>query len=690
MTIEALPSAKDDLLLVDERGDVLRLALTSGSVTCPRPNQSAEPAPWVWGVPAGALRLETGLLISTVSYGGGNWYVPDDPSVSAEPLEAMEMYWSAGAADTVWSGGYKDVRLLHPADLKSGPVIPLPTGARVIAPDGRGALVITTGDEYQTLAANGTLARLWSGSGLTAVNADTLVGLVCETEDPCRWVVVDRTSGDVGEAGVAPDAFSVARDATQFVALSPDGTLLATPTLEGDLAFSKTALDGPMVVDLRTGSAVSSSPAASGRCPHETWSGRRTDPSCSGSMVKDICGHGRRWTPDHRGAGGRSPPAAPQRRRRPLTHRPGKRRPTALRAVLNRKFGTSPASDTRRSRRSFVRGHENVVTPLSARLRATDRVATYVRPGDGSSSCTTLRPRAATGSIAVTLRRCRESRSGAAAIAAASPVQAGTSASTSGGCLAWFEDDDGRLDRPQTGIAIEPLVDFGPPLPQSITLGPRGREGVDGARRLARQTNDGIGVRLEVEPPGGMALVPAVHRQHDEVRAVFDVADDDASSLPGLAPDGGEAQRTPAALVRRGPQEAPAAEPVQHRCPRQNRCMNHAGGSFRARVSVVVMAVPPIQERTRLQPHRMPQWRERAEGHDVETGLSNPINEGASYPPSPPAASSLHRLPTISSPSIAAPAPSTPPQLGHNRCPAPRVGVPRPTSTRQRAGRTQR
>src|SRR5205085_9132982 len=81
----------------------------------------------------------------------------------------------------------------------------------------------------------------------------------------------------------------------------------------------------------------------------------------------------------------------------------------------------------------------------------------------------------------------------------------------------------------------------------------------------------GVRVRLEVEPPRGMALVPAVHRDRDEVRTVFEVADDDAALLPGFPPDGGEAQRAPAAFVRRGPQESTTTEPVQ-------RAMNAPGG----------------------------------------------------------------------------------------------------------------
>jgi hypothetical protein len=55
-----------------------------------------------------------------------------------------------------------------------------------------------------------------------------------------------------------------------------------------------------------------------------------------------------------------------------------------------------------------------------------------------------------------------------------------------------------------------------------------------------------------------MPLVPAIHRPAREVRAVFDVADDAAALLPGPPADGREAQSTPAALVRRGPQESAA------------------------------------------------------------------------------------------------------------------------------------
>ena len=38
------------------------------------------------------------------------------------------------------------------------------------------------------------------------------------------------------------------------------------------------------------------------------------------------------------------------------------------------------------------------------------------------------------------------------------------------------------------------------------------------------EANDGVRVRLEVAPPRGMVLVPAVHRDRDKAGTVFEVA----------------------------------------------------------------------------------------------------------------------------------------------------------------------
>ena len=259
VTVEALPAATDDLLVVDDHGDVLRLDLASGAVVCDRPNESAEPAPWVWGVPAGAIRLESGLLISTTSYGGGSWYVPDDPAEEVEPLWEsfpVAVYWLTGTGESVWLFEYEhEVRLLDPVDMETEPAISLTGVGWPVAADGNGGLVILDRGEYSSLSADGTSTSLGTWSYLAAASPDTLVGVVCDpSPGVCRLVVVDRNSGAERDLGAGPTAFS-REDLPEFVALSPAGTMLATPTLDGDLS-SVAPLDGPMVIDLETGSVV--------------------------------------------------------------------------------------------------------------------------------------------------------------------------------------------------------------------------------------------------------------------------------------------------------------------------------------------------------------------------------------------------------------------------------------------------
>src|SRR5215471_3774178 len=83
---------------------------------------------------------------------------------------------------------------------------------------------------------------------------------------------------------------------------------------------------------------------------------------------------------------------------------------------------------------------------------------------------------------------------------------------TSRGPVARFEDDHGCFGRPQAGEGVELRIDGGPALPQPVTLRTRGRASTDRARMLAGQPNDSLGVRFQVEPPGWMTLIPAVHR----------------------------------------------------------------------------------------------------------------------------------------------------------------------------------
>jgi hypothetical protein len=55
---------------------------------------------------------------------------------------------------------------------------------------------------------------------------------------------------------------------------------------------------------------------------------------------------------------------------------------------------------------------------------------------------------------------------------------------------------------------------------------------------FALELDLGIWVIEEVQPPGRLALAPAVHRHRHDVRAVLEVGDDRLTLLAGAAPDG--------------------------------------------------------------------------------------------------------------------------------------------------------
>jgi hypothetical protein len=300
--IEGIASLRDVLVLVDERGSVILLEPGTGLVTCVRPYESdVEPAPWVQGDPAGVLRFFSGSVISTRGADAGSWFVPDDPQQRVDSTSGGQ-FWPTSDSFTLWA--YRPpppevtlVGIVETGFLNSASVLP---GETPIAPDGRGGLVIEseTGDsparEYRTLSIEGDSTPLWSGSDLIAVGADTIVGIICESEDACTLTVVDRTSGDSLDVDVAPAAFASGQDSVeQFVTLSPDEALLATPTLEGDLHAATALQDGPMVVDLMTGSVTELEGGVWPASTHNlTWS---TD----GSVLYwiDVDGDLRAWSP---------------------------------------------------------------------------------------------------------------------------------------------------------------------------------------------------------------------------------------------------------------------------------------------------------------------------------------------------------------------------------------------------------
>ena len=78
------------------------------------------------------------------------------------------------------------------------------------------------------------------------------------------------------------------------------------------------------------------------------------------------------------------------------------------------------------------------------------------------------------------------------------------------------------------------------------------------SRDPSGQLDRRLRIRLEVEPPGGLRVGPAVHRRGDEVGTVLDVADDRDALLAGPAPDRLEPEHPPLRVGRRA-QAEPAA-----------------------------------------------------------------------------------------------------------------------------------
>ena len=126
--------------------------------------------------------------------------------------------------------------------------------------------------------------------------------------------------------------------------------------------------------------------------------------------------------------------------------------------------------------------------------------------------------------------------------------------------------------RPRPCVCVEPDIDLGPPLPQSVSLFALGSACTHIAGPLMRQSNGGVRMRLQVEPPRGMTLVPAIHREDNEVGTVFDVADDDAPVTSGLPANRRQTQGPPATFAGRSPQEAPAAQSI-HRTVATPECV---------------------------------------------------------------------------------------------------------------------
>ena len=123
--------------------------------------------------------------------------------------------------------------------------------------------------------------------------------------------------------------------------------------------------------------------------------------------------------------------------------------------------------------------------------------------------------------------------------------------SSSHRCVRRFEHDDWCVDRPLTGKGFVLRFDVEPSLPEPFAIVTGGEACMHRPRALAGEANDGGRMSFEVEPPGRVTLVPAVHGEQDEVGAVFEVTDDDVALLAGLPPDRVESEGPPTSPASR-------------------------------------------------------------------------------------------------------------------------------------------
>ena len=127
--------------------------------------------------------------------------------------------------------------------------------------------------------------------------------------------------------------------------------------------------------------------------------------------------------------------------------------------------------------------------------------------------------------------------------------------------FSWLEHDDGSLAWSPCRIRLEVLADHGPSRPQALALVSLCAASMDRSCSIAGLGN-GVGMSLQVQPPGGFGRTPPVHRHGDQVALVLEVTDDHVSRLPRASARRGESCRTPAVRLR-PPQPQPAAGQAQ-------------------------------------------------------------------------------------------------------------------------------
>ncbi len=146
--------------------------------------------------------------------------------------------------------------------------------------------------------------------------------------------------------------------------------------------------------------------------------------------------------------------------------------------------------------------------------------------------------------------------------------------------VSWLQDDHRGLSRPSGGIAVDIVSELLPAGPESRSFLASGRAPAHGAG-LILQLDGGLWMRLQVEPPGRLAIGPAVHGHGHQIGAVLVVAEDGDALLARLAAGGLEAHRPPLAGLRRPQALSPAGEPVESAMPDPRGAHEPAGRESR-------------------------------------------------------------------------------------------------------------
>src|SRR2546423_14904184 len=133
-----------------------------------------------------------------------------------------------------------------------------------------------------------------------------------------------------------------------------------------------------------------------------------------------------------------------------------------------------------------------------------------------------------------------------------------------------LEDDHRGSGRTTSRVAIDVVPHLTPSAPEALTLLALCRPPMNCALAIGK-FDGGVRVRLQVEPPGGLGVFPAVHRHGDQVRTILVIAEDHAPLPTGAAAHRREPHRPPTIRPRRPQALAAATEPIE-------RAVNYPGG----------------------------------------------------------------------------------------------------------------